>query len=179
MITSNQGVAHTSDSPSNPQWVILPSALPTGSCPPASQWSLSSSSSSTDPGDVQRQLERLLAVVDDACGQCRMCWINGEVTEPHYTYRCQNTVLSSHGRKSFSIQAKDAVCFLYFALTPYSPPFNHNVPPPGGPCRGELSEYPDVIKELAYLLYNQVELRNAAFGTLGQPAPPTMNSYCL
>jgi hypothetical protein len=35
-----------------------------------------------------------------------------------------------------------------------------------------------VIKELAYIMYSQVELRNAAFRKLGQPAPLTINSYC-
>jgi hypothetical protein len=72
---SNQGVEITSDSLSNKQLVTPPSSQPILSSPPKSQSSLSSSSSmpstSTDDSQIQHRLECILAVVKDACRQCR------------------------------------------------------------------------------------------------------------
>jgi hypothetical protein len=58
-------------------------------------------------------------------------------------------------------------CFLCFA--PYGPPFNHETPPAGLKYRGELCDYPDLLKELTYILYQKQTIRNAIFNTLAHP----------
>jgi hypothetical protein len=66
-------------------------------------------------------------------------------------------------------------CYLCFA--PYGPPFNHEVPGPGTRYKGEYCDYPDVLKELTYVVYQNKETREAIFAKLGHPTPATLTSY--
>jgi hypothetical protein len=67
------------------------------------------------------------------------------------------------------------VCFL--CLASYGPPFHHEVPAPGVQYTGESCDYPDVLKELSYILYKDEATRNAVFARLGAPVPTTVVSY--
>jgi hypothetical protein len=66
-------------------------------------------------------------------------------------------------------------CFLCFA--PYGPPFNHEIPPSGIRYKGTLCDYPDCLKELAYMIYGNEQVRDAVFTRLGRPVPATLTSY--
>jgi hypothetical protein len=70
---------------------------------------------------------------------------------------------------------RGTVCFLCFA--PFGPPFNHDIPPPGTRNTGNLCEYPDVLKELAYIIYKETQVKNVVFTKLGAPVPTTLHSY--
>jgi hypothetical protein len=67
------------------------------------------------------------------------------------------------------------VCYLCFA--PYGPPFNHEFPPAGSRYTGELCDYPDVLKELSYILYHDTAVKDAIFARLGAPTPATLVLY--
>jgi hypothetical protein len=41
----------------------------------------------------------------------------------------------------------------------------------------ELCDYPDLLKELTYILYQKQTIRNAIFNTLAHPPPTTLVTY--
>ena len=67
------------------------------------------------------------------------------------------------------------VCFL--CLASYDPPFNHEMPAPGTRYTGDMCDYPDVLKELSYMLYQDTTAKNAIFAKLGAPVPMTVALY--
>jgi hypothetical protein len=144
----------------------------------------SSSSSSSLPlssfGDNEHQkLSRILAAVQDVVDRCRICWVRREQKRPHLTFKCHTKICSSNDWQTFktSLQfPKNTVC--YFCLCPYAPPFNHEKAPPGTqPSPGELCEYPDVLRELAYILYQDQSLRKQIFTKLGVAPPSSLYMY--
>jgi hypothetical protein len=66
-------------------------------------------------------------------------------------------------------------CFLCFGT--YGPPFDHEVPPTGSKYKGELCDYPDMLKELAYIIFHSEAHRNVVFARLGHATPTTVVSY--
>jgi hypothetical protein len=66
-------------------------------------------------------------------------------------------------------------CFLCFGM--YGPPFNHEVPPTGSKYKGDLCDYPDILKELSYIIFHSEPHRNIVFARLGHATPPTVVSY--
>jgi len=62
-------------------------------------------------------------------------------------------------------------------FAPFGPPFNHEVPPRGERYNGDLCEYPDVLKELAYIIYKNERVRAAVFAKLGHADPSTLALY--
>jgi hypothetical protein len=62
-------------------------------------------------------------------------------------------------------------------MAPYGPPFNHQQPLPGVRRSPDLCDYPDVLKELAYILYAKQSLREKVFGRLGLPMPRSLEHY--
>jgi hypothetical protein len=65
----------------------------------------------------------------------------------------------------------------YFCLAPYASPFNHARPIPKEKPSALLCDYPDVIKELAYLVYRDEALRTKIFSKLGHSIPETVGVY--
>jgi hypothetical protein len=131
-----------------------------------------------DEVSTEQKLQRVLTLAEELSEQCRICWFRGEVQRPHATYRCPTGVCSGDEWKSFKKNAYfpgRTVCFLCFAS--FAPPFNHEVPPPGSRYSGELCEYPDVLKELAYIIYQDRTARSIVFTKLGVPTPTTLASY--
>ena len=57
------------------------------------------------------------------------------------------------------------------------PPFNHKRAPPDAKRTADLCEYPDVLKELVYILYQNPTLREKIFANLGVASPPTLYRY--
>jgi hypothetical protein len=109
---------------------------------------------------------------------CRICWVRGQATRPHPTYRCQTRLCSGDEWKSYKSQMRfppGLVCFL--CLAPYGPPFNHDKPARGDPYTGEFCDYPDVLKELSFVLYHDGDIKAAIFTRLGAPIPDTITTY--
>lgn len=141
------------------------------------------SSSSLSSNDVAAEdedsvLHRVLAVAQEATDQCRVCWVSREKSRPHATFRCPTRICSSREWQVFKSDLRfppGAVC--YFCLAPYGPPFNHARAAPGVRQSPELCEYPDVLKELVYIIYQDEVLREKVFSTLGVNAPSTLYLY--
>lgn len=96
----------------------------------------------------------------------------------HYTYRCDSGMCSSPSWKMFKAKATfppGLVCFLCFGT--YSPPFNHKAPPAGAMYRGDLCDYPNMLKELVYIILHSEVHRNLVFTRLGHATPPTVLLY--
>ena len=132
----------------------------------------------TDPDTAQATLRRILSVAEELGGQCRVCWFRGEIGKPHYTYYCKTGICSGTEWKSFKLLTKfpaNLVCYLCYSL--YGPPFNHANPPAGTKYKGDLCDNPDILKELTYIVYQDVTVRNAVFARLNESVPTTLTSY--
>ena len=133
---------------------------------------------SNDTSDVDAAMERILHLAEEVNGQCRVCWVNGEVGQVHFTYRCDSGICSGNDWKLFKAKThfpRGLACFLCFA--PFGPPFNHEMPTSGSKYKAELCDYPDLLKELTYIVYQNQAIRNAIFATLGHPPPSTLVTY--
>jgi hypothetical protein len=146
----------------------------------SSSSSTSFSSVSSDSGDIGDQvLGRILAAVQEIVGECRICWVQRDTTRrPHRTFRCSTGICSGNnwGRFKVGLQfPKNVVC--YFCLSPYGPPFDHTRAPAGTKQTSDHCEYPDVLKELVYILYQEEVLRKKIFTRLGVAEPSSLSLY--
>jgi hypothetical protein len=153
----------------------------------ASSTSTSSSSSSTSFSSVSsgsgeigdQKLGRIMAAVQEIVGECRICWVQRETTRrPHRTFKCPTGICSGSnwGRFKVGLQfPKNVVC--YFCLSPYGPPFDHTRASAGTQQTSDLCEYPDVLKELVYILYQDEALREKIFAKLGAAGPSGLSLY--
>ena len=135
-----------------------------------------SSVMSTDDGDVL--LQRIFEMMQNAADECRICWVLRQTSRPHATFRCHTKICSGREWQTFKADLqfpKDVIC--YFCLALYGPPFNHPTAPPGTKRSPELCEYPDVLKEVAFILYSDERLRKKIFAHLGVAPPSTLFLY--
>jgi len=141
--------------------------------------SLSLSSIGSSVGDAgEQKLHRILDALQEMVGECRICWAHQERTRPHRTYKCTTRICSSRNWESFKVGLqfpKNVVC--YFCLSPYGPPFNHPRASPGTRPSADLCEYPDVLKELVYVLYQDEALRQKIFTKLDIAQPSSLTLY--
>jgi hypothetical protein len=83
---------------------------------------------------------------------------------------------SNWGRFKVGLQfPKNVVC--YFCLSPYGPPFYHTRASAGTKPTSDLCEYPDVLKESVYILYQDEALREKIFTRLGVAGPSSLSLY--
>jgi hypothetical protein len=59
----------------------------------------------------------------------------------------------------------------------YGPPFNHEQPPPGARPSPDLCEYPDILKELVFIIYQNKSLREKVFTKLGVTQPASLHTF--
>jgi hypothetical protein len=150
------------------------------SLPPSQALSRQSTENAIDvpSSSVDQKLGRILTAVQDIANVCRVCWVHGGETRPHRTFKCPTKICSSREWGQFKINLqfpKNSVC--YFCLSPYAPPFNHARPPPGTKKSADLCEYPDVMKELVYILYQDQSRRSKIFAKLGVAPASTLYLY--
>jgi hypothetical protein len=129
-----------------------------------------------DDGDGQ--LHRILAMAKEIVDQCHICWVHKEVTCPYRTFHCPTGICSGNEWKTFRSNVPfppGVVC--YFCFAPYSPPFNHTRALPGTKQAPDVCEYPDILKELLYILYQDQLLRGKIFARLGVAPPLTLYNY--
>ena len=146
----------------------------------SSSSSASLSSVSSDSGDIgDQKLGRILTAVQEIVGECRICWVQRETTRhPPHTFKCPTGICSGSnwGRFKVGLQfPKNVVC--YFCLSPYGPPFDHTRASAGTQQTSDLCEYPDVLKELVYILYQDEVLREKIFARLGVDGPSSLSLY--
>lgn len=140
--------------------------------------SISSFSSEKNGSDSNAKLCRILEVVEEVVDECRICWVNRTASHPHTTYRCPTKICSGVGWKRFKANLQfpsGKIC--YFCFAPFGPPFNHRQPPPGTQRSADLCDYPDVLKELLYILYHNESLRKKVFSKLGHSTPSSLSLY--
>ena len=140
--------------------------------------SLYSNNSDITMDDSDGKLLRILTTLEDMINRCRVCWVSREVSHPHVTFRCPTKVCSGSEWKSFKSELKfprGIIC--YFCFGTFGPPFNHAQAPTGTRQSPEQCEYPDALKELAYILYHDQSLRGKIFSNLGVYPPTTLPQY--
>ncbi len=157
-------------------------AIDTASSTSTSTFSSSASLSavSSGSGDIgDQKLGRIMAAVQEIVDECRICWVQRETTRrPHRTFKCSTGICSGSnwGRFKVGLQfPKNVVC--YFCLSPYGPPFDHTRAPAGTKQTPDHCEYPDVLKELVYILYQEEVLRKKIFTRLGVAEPSSLSLY--
>ena len=120
-----------------------------------------------------------MAAVQQIVGECRICWVQRDMTKhPHRTFRCSTGICSGNNWRRFKVGLqfpKNVVC--YFCLSPYGPPFDHTRASAGTQQTSDLCEYPDVLKELVYILYQDEVLREKIFARLGVDGPSSLSLY--
>jgi hypothetical protein len=154
--------------------------------PTSSQVSSTTFSDHPDDGNAaQDKLKCIKDLVEDLMGQCRICWVRGEVNRPHSTFCCHTGIFSVQGWRTFKAGVmfpKGVVC--YFCFVPFGPLFNHVVPAPGTRYLADLCDYPDVLKELVYVLFQDVYVlfQDSALKTifsLGWTPPSLSMGWCF
>jgi hypothetical protein len=146
----------------------------------SSSSSTSFSSVSSGSGDIgDQKLGRILSAVQEIVDECRICWVQRETTKrPHRTFKCSTGISSGRNWERFKVGLqfpKNVVC--YFCLSPYGPPFDHTRAPAGTQQTSDLCEYPDVLKEFVYILYQDEVLREKIFARLGVAEPSSLSLY--
>jgi hypothetical protein len=123
-------------------------------------------------------IERVLMTVMTILEVCRVCWVRNEVSHAHPTCYCPTRVCSDGGWDTFKsgVQFPGGI-LCDFCLAPYEPPFCHKRTPPGTPKSTTLCNYPDVIKELGYILYRDPTIRTKVCDRLGVSQPSTLSDY--
>ena len=139
-----------------------------------------SSLSSEDFSDMQSnvKLSRILSTVQEIVSECRICWVSRTRAAPHYTYRCSGRTRWGEDWVSFKSSIpfpSGKVCFFCFA--PFSAPFNHTRALTGTRQSAKDCDYPDVLKELTYIIYQDVSLRRSVFAKLGHSMPSNLNEF--
>jgi hypothetical protein len=104
--------------------------------------------------------------------KCPICWAIRHKTETHWAYHCPEkrcgldaTWLAFKGALIFP---SGIVCNL--CAVPYQSPCLHARPP--GKC-----QFPDHVKEFAFLIYTEAQFRDAAFAKLGIAVPKNVLRY--
>ena len=174
--SSGQGLSRQPTEP------VIDASLPSSSSSSLSLSMSSFSSTNSDTGDTgdvgDQKLVHILAAVQEMVDQCRICWVCRETTRPHRTFRCGTGICSNHDWDKFKVNLrfpKGAVC--YFCLCLYGPPFNHERASPGSRSSADLCEYPDMLKELVFILYQDKAHRSKIFTKLGTAGPSTLSLY--
>ena len=139
-----------------------------------------SSLSSEDIADTQNnvKLSRILSVVQEIVSECRICWVSRTRLAPHTTFRCSKRTCSGEDWVKFKSNIRfprGKVCFFCFA--PFSAPFNHARAPKDRRQSPDQCDYPDVLKELTYIIYQDASLRQSVFAKLGHSVPSNLNEY--
>jgi hypothetical protein len=67
------------------------------------------------------------------------------------------------------------LCF--YCLVPYEAPFYHERAPKGSKQTPTQCEYPDALKELVYIIYENQALRQKVFAKLGVTEPTVLHRY--
>lgn len=150
--------------------------------PMKSTLEMASSSSSVCSNSVPMihnddKLNRILTTVKEVVHQCRICWVSKEVSRSHTTFRCPTKICSGGGWKTFKLDLqfpRGTVC--YFCFATFGPPFNH-ARAQHGARQLDLCEFPDVLKELVYILFHDQSLREKIFSQLGLSPPDTLSQY--
>lgn len=141
--------------------------------------SSSFASSSFDIGDSgDTKLRRILTMIENWEDVCVICWARRETSQPHPTWRCRSQICSGNEWKSFKMDLpfpKGKLC--YFCLCLYDEPFNHTRAPPGSSQTHNLCNFPDVLKQLVFVLYHDASLRRQVFAKLRTQAPATSFLY--
>lgn len=128
--------------------------------------------------DGDDMLHRIMTVVQEIgdASVCRICWVKRNVSRPHLTYRCETRICSGQEWNAFRTHLpfpRGILC--YFCFIPFEPPFNHNKS--SVRQTPEMCEYPDVLKELTYILYQDRSVRESVFARLGVSSPSTLLMY--
>jgi hypothetical protein len=139
-----------------------------------------SSLGSEDIADVQNEvkLSRILSVAQEVVLECRICWVRRTRSAPHTTFRCSTRICSGGDWSRFKSNIRfpsGKVC--YYCFAPFSAPFSHTRAPANERQSPALCDYPDVLKELAYIIYQDMSLRQSVFAKLGHPVPSNLNEY--
>ena len=142
----------------------------------------SSSASSVSEHGIRNEdkeaLDRIHNAMLEMVDECRVCWANREVKRPHHTYRCPTKMLSERAWEVFKADLRfPSGVLCYFCLIPYGPPFLHARAPLGSQATPELCDFPDALKELAYVLYRDESLRGKVFAKLGVAEPSSLYLY--
>jgi len=131
--------------------------------------------------DEQAILGRIENALLDMIQKCRICWVNRVVGRSHSTYKCPEKLIVKKEWEEFRCITFPKGVLCYFCLIPFGPPFYHRRAPAGSKPTPDLCDYPDALKELAFIIYKQRPLREKVFAKLGLTAPSHVHHYkqCL
>lgn len=123
-------------------------------------------------------LQDLAEVVPN--GSCRQCWHSKTGGgRRHFTYNCVDSTLRRPDYRDFKsgrlYYASGKICPL--CLSPYQLPFQHPRPEHGKPASASSCEYPDALKEHAWIVWRDKNAMEAIFSHLGVQVPLSLMAY--
>ena len=117
-------------------------------------------------GDADAVMQRILHLAEELDGQCRTCWVNGDVGRMHYTYQCNTGICSGNGWKMFKAKTTFPRAGVLPVFWHVRPSFQPRGPSARFDVQGRTMRYPDILKELVYIIFHSEERRNAVFAKL-------------
>jgi hypothetical protein len=122
--------------------------------------------------------ERVLSLVLDVTGRCPLCYVRGVKPDVHWAYRCPSKLCgSSQTWTTFKTGLRLGPSVCPRCALPYDAPCNHPPPPPGQNTPSTKCDYNDILKEIAFVIYVDVGIREGVFVELGIPPPQSVAHY--
>jgi hypothetical protein len=119
----------------------------------------------------QEALNRIHNALLDMIDECRTCWVDRVVTRPHNTCHCHKKTLRGREWEKMKSALRFPSVLCIYCLVRYEAPFYHERAPEGSKQTPRMCEYPDALKELVYIIYENRALRRKVFAKLGVPEP--------
>jgi hypothetical protein len=135
----------------------------------------SSNSENLSPHDISGEKRNLLFdLAIEVKGQCPICFFHRIQCRPHWAYRCDSGLCGNATRwKTFKAALRLGSSVCWRCAFPFDPPCDH-------PRGSNQCEFPDLLKELAFLVYvDSTQIRDAVFFKLGVSCPSTIGQYAI
>jgi hypothetical protein len=124
----------------------------------------------------------LAALLTDFNGRCTICHFHRSGNAGHATIHCPSDTIgpTSVYRNSFRsaiILPPGLACYL--CGVPFAPPTNHALPQPSpATIDPTLCPNPDLLKPLAWLIFDTAAVKGLVFAEVGLPLTTTLAAYC-
>ena len=110
--------------------------------------------------------------------ECRKCWHDHVRSgAQHFTFRCPTKILRSSHWKTFKnavrFQTSSKIC--WYCFSPLMPPFSH--PPNSSIGNPKQCQFPDVLKEFCYIIWEDTRTRQEVFDQLEVAMPVDLQGY--
>jgi hypothetical protein len=147
---------------------------------PSNSMSLTSFTNDTPSAQdtAEEKRGRVLDLSLEVVGRCPICFVLHRKPDTHWAYRCPTNICGkSNAWNTFKkgLRLGSSVCPR--CALPYGAPCNHVPMEPNTSFQSAHCDYNDLLKEIAFTIYEDAGTREAAFAELGVSPPKTISLY--